>query len=133
MSRLSRDAARRDIAWKLHNKVENSEKDERPLFVTEDLTKILRDIPVDKIGTLPTKFSDRRSDVWMTIAIVARIASMTHLWDVPIGSIHSYFPPNDEQWLATFRTRWTEVNNSTSKNVIDFLELLTIGSVLNFV
>ena len=133
MSLLSRAVVRRDIALKLHDKVENSEKDQQPLDVTEDLTKILRDIPVDKIGTLPTKVSDRPSDVWMTIAIVARIASMTQLWNVPIGPIHSYFPPNDKQWLATFRTRWTEVKDSPSKNVIDFVGLLMSGSTLNFV
>lgn len=133
MSRLSRAVARRDLAWKLHDKVKNPEKDQQPLSVTEDLTKILRDIPVAKIGILPTQFSYRPSAEWETIAIVARIASMTHLWSVPIGSIHSYFPPNDKQWLVTFRTRWTVVKESPSKNVIDFLELLTSGSVLNFV
>lgn len=122
MSRLSRAVARRDIAWKLHSKVETPEKDRHPLSVAEELTSILRDIPIAKIGALPQ--GRRPSAEWETIAVVAKIASMTELWSVPVGSVQSYFPTNDQHWLETFRARWTLVKDVPSTTVVDFLELL---------
>lgn len=123
MSRLSRAVARRDIAWKLLNKVDNLEQDLRPLSVAEDLTKILDDIPAKKIGALPNSTS-KLSMEWETIGTVAKIASITGLWELPNNSVRSYLPTNDKHWLETFRARWALVQSSTSKNVTDFLELL---------
>lgn len=123
MSRLSRAVARRDIAWKLCTKLENTEQTHHPLSVTEELTKIMSDIPANKIGGLPGS-TIKLSIVWETIGIVAKIASITGLWELPVGSIRSYLPPNDKHWLETFRARWALIRTSPSKNVLDFLELL---------
>jgi hypothetical protein len=132
MSRLSRAVARRDMAWKLHSKVANPAPDRQPLSVAAELTSLLRDIPISTIGAPPQ--GRRPSAEWETIAVVAKIASMTELpgWSVPVGPLHSYFPPTDKEWgEETFRARWTLVKDVPSKTVVDFLTLL-IPTPLNW-
>jgi hypothetical protein len=124
MSRLSRAMVRRDKALTLCEMVSLADCDRQPLSVSEDLTKILRDIPVEKIGALPNSASEKPSFEWETIGVVAKIASITSLWETPIGSIHSYFPHNSKEWLQTFRTRWQLVKDTPSNTVTDFLKLM---------
>jgi len=124
MSLVSRAIGRRDKAWSLHELVSSPITDRQPLSVAEDLTTILRDIPADKFGALPSTNTGKLSPEWETVGIVARIASLSSLWSRPHDEVRNYLPNNDPYLLQTFRARWSLVKDKTSTTVIDFLELL---------
>ena len=67
MSRIQRAKARRDKARELMHLVETGSEDTRPLDMSDKLTRLLHDIPSDKLS-----FSTEVTHEWETVAMVAR-------------------------------------------------------------
>ena len=124
MSRLSRAIGRRDKAISLMIMLESNHEDNKPLFLTSDLTRLLRDIPAAKIGAL-ARTSGKLSPEWETIAVVARCASIVELWDTPVGTIQSYIPVKDSIHVDTLKGQWSLFKEDNSKDVLGYLQLLS--------
>ena len=124
MSRLSRAVGRRDKATSLMMSLESNIEDSKPLTVEHDLTRLLRDIPASKIGALPL-FKSKLSPEWETIAVVARCASLVELWDTPVATIRSYIPVQDTVNVDMLKGQWELFKDDSSKDVLDYLRLLT--------
>ena len=124
MSRLSRAVGRRDKAASLMMSLESNTEDSKPLNVEHDLTLLLRDIPASKIGALPL-LKTKLSPEWETIAVVARCASLVELWDTPVATIRSYIPVQDTVNVDILKGHWQLFKEDSSKDVLDYLRLLT--------
>lgn len=130
MSRLSRAVGRRDKAISLMMALESANEDRKPLSVASDLTRLLRDIPSAKIGALPLP-KTKLSPEWETIAVVARCASLIELWDTPVGDLRSYIPAPDTVHVDAVKGQWKLFKEDTSKEVLEYLQLLA-PSALDF-
>ena len=130
MSRLSRAVGRRDKARHLMMTLESTNEDSKPLSVASDLTRLLRDIPSSKIGDLPHP-KTKLSPEWETIAVVARCASLIELWDTPLGDVPSYIPAPGTVHVDTLKGQWKLFKEDTSKEVLEYLQLLA-PSALDF-
>jgi hypothetical protein len=104
--------------------LESNHEDNKPLSVTSDLTRLLRDIPAAKIGAL-SRTSGKLSPEWETIAVVARCASIVELWDTPVGTIQSYIPAKGSIHVDTLKGQWSLFKEDNSKDVMDYLQLLS--------
>ena len=104
--------------------LESNNEDNKPLTVDYDLTRLLRDIPASKIGALPLA-NNKLSPEWETIAVVGRCASLVKLWDTPVDTIRSYIPVQDTVNVDILKGQWQLFKEDTSKDVLDYLRLLT--------
>ena len=123
MSRLSRAIGRRDKAHAVMALLESNLGDIKPLCLASDLTCLLRDIPASKIGAVPQS-SAKLSPEWETIAVVARCVSYVELWDTPVGTIRSYIPAKDSVNVNSLKDQWLLFKEDSSKDVLDYLQLL---------
>lgn len=124
MSRIKRALIRRDKAWTLMEKLEKNPENAY-LNIKERLTLLFKDIPSEKIGTIPKNFKTKNYE-WQTICIAARIASISGIWDLNVQELEHYLPSID---LRTFKHNWEQYRQDTSKDATDFLSLLRLAAV----
>ena len=125
MSRLSRAIVRRDKAYQLLESVESEDHETQQLNHMDILTTILRDIDPNKIGPIPKNFK-KRSHIWETICVVAKIASITGMWTQDNKDIQEYLPDMRHE---IFRAKWNEIKANINSDALDFLNLLQLNSV----
>ena len=89
------------------------------------MTTIMKDINPKKIPTTLRK----KSSIWQTICIMARIASIEGHWPVPVQDVGDYLPPNNTVFLKEFVARWVELKEKPETDAMDFLRLLAGSKV----
>jgi len=107
MSRIRRNAVRRDRAYTLLAKIESDCSDLLPTHMEPKLLAILKDIP-------STKFQSTSSPEWETYEVVFQAAQ--RLGIVPSETV-------EEMELSHFRLQWERVRNNKSSKLIDFLNV----------
>jgi len=125
MSRLSRDIVRRDKSFALMATIEDENKERCILNILNCMTTIMKDINPKKIPTTLRK----KSSIWQTICIMARIASIEGHWPVPVQDVGDYLPPNNTVFLKEFVARWVELKEKPETDAMDFLRLLAGSKV----
>jgi len=116
MSKLSRAVKRRDISADMLKKIEQNLEDV-PLTFHDKMTKILRDIPVDRL---------HKKHEFETVAIIARCSSLSGIW---YGAVADIQQSNVDKH---FKNRWKTVKDRPESTVVDFLEILELTK-LSFV
>ena len=123
MSVVSRAVKRRDISADMLKKIEQ-DLEEVPLTFHDKMTKILRDIPVDKL---------HKKHEFETLAIVCRCASLSGIWYGELKTVaeHQEMQGNVDKH---FKNRWRTVKDRPESTVVDFLDILLENkSKLSFV
>jgi|TARA_B110000879_G_C10878516_1_gene395820 hypothetical protein len=123
MSKLSRAVKRRDISADILKKIEQ-DLEEVPLSFHEKMTKILLDIPVDRL---------HKKHEFETVAIIGRCASLSGIWYGELKTVaeHQEMQCNVDKH---FKNRWRTVKENPSATVVDFLDILLENkSKLSFV
>ena len=116
MSKLSRAVKRRDISADMLKKIEQ-DLEEVPLTFHDKMTKILRDIPVDRL---------HKNHEFETVAIIARSANLAGIWSGAVADIQQC---NVDKH---FKNRWRTVKDRPESTVVDFLDILGVTK-LSFV
>ena len=123
MSKLSRAVKRRDISADILKKIEQ-DLEEVPLSFHEKMTKILLDIPVDRL---------HKKHEFETVAIIGRCASLSGIWYGELKTVaeHQEMQGNVDKH---FKNRWRTVKDRPESTVVDFLDILLENkSKLSFV
>jgi len=116
MSKLSRAVKRRDISADMLKKIEQ-DLEEVPLTFHDKMTKILADIPVDRL---------HKNHEFETVAIIARSANLAGIWSGAVADIQQC---NVDKH---FKNRWRTVKDRPESTVVDFLDILGVTK-LSFV
>ena len=123
MSKLSRAVKRRDISADILKKIEQ-DLEEVPLSFHEKMTKILLDIPVDRL---------HKKHEFETVAIIGRCASLSGIWYGELKTVaeHQEMQGNVDKH---FKNRWRTIKDRPESTVVDFLDILLENkSKLSFV
>ena len=123
MSKLSRAVKRRDISADILKKIEQ-DLEEVPLTFCRKMTKILADIPVDRL---------HKNHEFETVAIIARSANLAGIWYGELKTVaeHQEMQGNVDKH---FKNRWRTVKDRPESTVVDFLDILLENkSKLSFV
>ena len=123
MSKLSRAVKRRDISADMLKKIEQN-IESVPLSFHEKMTKILLDIPVDRL---------HKKHEFETVAIIGRCASLSGIWYGELKTVaeHQEMQCNVDKH---FKNRWRTVKDRPESTVVDFLDILLENkSKLSFV
>jgi len=121
MSKLSRAVKRRDISADMLKKIEQNLEDV-PLTFHDKMTKILRDIPVDRL---------HKKHEFETVAIIARCSSLSGIW---YGELKTVAEHREKQGNVDkhFKNRWRTVKDRPESTVVDFLDIFGVTK-LSFV
>ena len=118
MSKLSRAVKRRELSLNMLKSIEQ-DLEEVPLTFHDKMTKILADIPVDKL---------HRNHEFETVSIVGRCASLAGIWSGAVADIQQC---NVDKH---FKNRWKTIKDRPESTVVDFLDILLENkSKLSFV
>ena len=115
MSVVSRAVKRRDISADMLKKIEQ-DLEEVPLTFHDKMTKILRDIPVDKL---------HRNHEFETVAIIARCSSLSGIW---YGELKTVAAHREMQCEVDehFKNRWKIIKENPSATIVDYLNILGV-------
>ena len=123
MSVVSRAVKRRELSLNMLKSIEQ-DLEEVPLTFHDKMTKILRDIPVDKL---------HRNHEFETVAIIARCSSLSGIW---YGELKTVAAHREMQCEVDehFKNRWKIIKDRPESTVVDFLDVLGVTkSKLSFV
>ena len=123
MSVVSRAVKRRELSLNMLKSIEQ-DLEEVPLTFHDKMTKILADIPVDKL---------HKKHEFETVAIIARSASLSGIW---YGELKTVAEHREMQCEVDehFKNRWKIIKDRPESTVIDFLDILLENkSKLSFV
>jgi hypothetical protein len=123
MSVVSRAVKRRELSLNMLKSIEQ-DLEEVPLTFHDKMTKILADIPVDKL---------HKKHEFETVAIIARSASLSGIWYGELKTVaeHQEMQGNIDKH---FKNRWRTVKDRPESTVVDFLDILLENkSKLSFV
>jgi hypothetical protein len=96
--------------------------EEVPLTFHDKMTKILRDIPVDKL---------HKKHEFETVAIIARCSSLSGIW---YGELKTVAEHREMQCEVDehFKNRWKIIKDRPESTVVDYLNILGVTK-LSFV
>lgn len=115
MSKLSRAVKRRDISADMLKKIEQN-IESVPFTFHDKMSKILADIPIDKL---------HKDLEFETVAIIARSATLAGIWSGELKTVaqHQQMQGNVDDH---FRNRWKIVKENPSANIDAYLNLMTV-------
>ena len=121
MSVVSRAVKRRELSLNMLKSIEQ-DLEEVPLTFHDKMTKILRDIPVDRL---------HKKHEFETVAIIARCSSLSGIW---YGELKTVAEHREKQGNVDkhFKNRWRTVKDRPESTVVDFLEIFGVTK-LSFV
>ena len=115
MSKLSRAVKRRELSLNMLKSIEQ-DLEEVPLTFHDKMTKILRDIPVDKL---------HKKHEFETVAIIARCSSLSGIW---YGDLKTVAEHREMQCEVDehFKNRWKIIKENPSATIVDYLNILGV-------